>query len=151
MLRVLLLPLLLPVAYAHCPVCTAAVGAGTAAARLFGVDDVIVGLWFGALIVAAASMAVRGKKYSPVIPLLTLVLTVYSLYLAGLLGDPGNTIFGVDRLTVGMFVGGLLTAFTPYLSLTLTKLTGRYLVPHQTTALTVILLVLLTLLCYLLP
>ena len=36
-----------------CPVCTVAVGAGVGILRGLGVDDVITGLWFGALIVSS--------------------------------------------------------------------------------------------------
>ena len=38
-----------PAAMAVCPVCTVAVGAGLEGMRLLGVDDVITGIWAGAL------------------------------------------------------------------------------------------------------
>ena len=45
----LLTAFIVPVAFAVCPVCTVAVGAGLEGARLLGVDDVITGIWAGGL------------------------------------------------------------------------------------------------------
>jgi hypothetical protein len=39
-------------ALAVCPVCTVAVASGVGASRSLGVDDLIIGLWVGALIVS---------------------------------------------------------------------------------------------------
>lgn len=41
-----------PLAHAVCPVCTVAVGAGLGLAEYLGIDDLISGLWIGALIVS---------------------------------------------------------------------------------------------------
>src|SRR4030065_1479618 len=49
MLLILISPLM---AHAVCPVCTVAVGAGLGLAEWLGIDDMISGLWIGALIVS---------------------------------------------------------------------------------------------------
>lgn len=41
-------------AYAICPLCTVAVGAGVGVSRSLGIDDVIVGLWIGGLLVSSS-------------------------------------------------------------------------------------------------
>jgi len=47
-----LISLIAKSAFAVCPVCTVAVGAGLGLAEYFGIDDSISGLWIGALIVS---------------------------------------------------------------------------------------------------
>ena len=41
-------------AYAICPVCIVAVGAGVELSRYFGVDDTITGIWIGGLTLSIA-------------------------------------------------------------------------------------------------
>lgn len=52
-------------AYAICPLCTVAVGAGVGVSRSLGIDDVIVGLWIGGLLVSSSMWLfewLKGKK-----------------------------------------------------------------------------------------
>ncbi len=44
----------IPTAYAHCPLCTTAVGVGVAVARFYGVSDLATGAWVGAFITSTA-------------------------------------------------------------------------------------------------
>ena len=56
-------------AAAHCPLCTAAVGTGLITARLFGVNDIVSGIWVGAFIISIAlwlDKALR-RKYKPIL------------------------------------------------------------------------------------
>jgi len=52
-------------AFAICPVCTIAIGAGLGLSRWLGVDDVISGIWIGGLLVSTSLWTVnwlRSKK-----------------------------------------------------------------------------------------
>ena len=107
-------------ARAHCPLCTAAAGAGLAAARFYGVDDMVVGLWFGAFILSTALWFSRSIKknivkfQAPLIVLASFLITIAPMYSAGVMGSPqhskyfmlpNGSLFGVDRLLLGMLLG----------------------------------------------
>jgi len=61
-----LISLIAKSAFAVCPVCTVAVGAGLGLAEYFGIDDSISGLWIGALIVSMSIWTINwlNKKLS---------------------------------------------------------------------------------------
>ncbi len=102
-------------AKAHCPLCTAAVGSGVAITRFYGIDDTIVGIWIGAFIVSTVLWAAKKikKEYIPfqnyVLVIVAFLLTVIPFYYAGLIGDLRYTIFGIDKLLLGMITGTLVT------------------------------------------
>ncbi|MFH2109214.1 MAG: hypothetical protein ABII16_01990, partial [Patescibacteria group bacterium] len=103
-------------ALAVCPVCTVAVGAGVGLSRYFGVDDLISGVWVGALIVsmslwvveALAKRKIRYKFLPMVVFLITFAFTVFPLQYTGIVGHPDNKLFGVDKLLLGIFLGAIL-------------------------------------------
>ena len=136
----------LPSVFAHCPLCTAAVGAGTVVSRFFGVDDTIFGVWFGAFLVSTTLMfEKRTKKVAPLQDLLlstiVVALTLYSLYLAGIVGDLRYTLYGVDKLVLGTLAGALITYIVPKASKTAIRLRGQPFFPFQTLVLTLITLI----------
>ena len=102
--------------YAVCPVCTVAVGAGVGLSRYFGINDIISGIWIGALIVSMAMWTVDilikrkiQKIWLPALVfLLMFALTVYPLKLSGIIGHPSNKILNMDKLLFGVFAGNLL-------------------------------------------
>ncbi len=102
-------------AKAHCPLCTAAVGSGVAITRFYGIDDSVVGVWIGAFIVSTALWAATKikKEYVPfqnyVLVTVAFLLTVFPFYYGGLIGDLRYTIFGIDKLLLGMITGTLVT------------------------------------------
>jgi len=130
--------LLVKHAYAVCPVCIVAVGAGVGLAEEFGVDDTIVGLWVGALIIAMAWWTVNWLKQSHKTGLfarsdlqgksdLGLIkknwcfkgcssitflayysLTLAPLYSSGIIGKELNTLWGIDKLLLGVLAGSTL-------------------------------------------
>ena len=69
-----------PAAMAVCPVCTVAVGAGLEGMRLLGVDDVITGIWAGALTLSLFLWTVSWLKKR-------------------------NTLWGMDKFLLGIIVG----------------------------------------------
>lgn len=134
-------------AYAHCPLCTAAVGAGVAVTRFYGVDDAIVGLFIGGFAISSALWFNRllKKKYIPyqeiVISLLSVGLTIAGFYIGGLTSNIYQTIFGVDRLLFGVLAGGLITYIGLYLNHAVKKLNSdKILFPFQSIAFILILL-----------
>lgn len=109
--------ILIPSAFAHCPLCTAATGAAVAVTRLYGLDDSIVGVFVGGMVVATGLWIsnllkrINGNKeyvkFQPAITLLlSFILTIVTLYFANLVG-PNNPfkILGIDRILFGTLVG----------------------------------------------
>jgi hypothetical protein len=101
---------------AVCPICIVAVGAGLGLSRWLGVDDVISGLWIGALLVSVSvwthSWVVKrgwGFKYSLwVISLAYYLFAFIPLYFSEILGHPLNKIFGIDKLVFGAGLGTII-------------------------------------------
>src|SRR3989344_883481 len=109
--------------FAHCPLCTGITAAAVATARVAGVDDIIVGTFAGALKISTAFWMSKylskrfGAKavFNPyVLSAASLILTVGSLYVGGVLGTvPAFTyVFGVERLLFGMVFGTATTLFS---------------------------------------
>lgn len=133
-------------AHAHCPLCTAATGAAVAAARFYGVDDLIVGTFIGGFIISTAFWFNRvlrkknkGKDYVPfqleIISLLSFVLTLISFQTAGIVSI--ETLFGIDRIFMGMLIGSLITLFTSGLNDLIRKNNGnKNYIPFQVISLT---------------
>lgn len=141
---------LIPSVQAHCPLCTAAVGTGVMVTRFYGVDDTIAGVWIGALIISTALWLSRvlKEKYGKKVPLQSLSLsalaflsTAVPFYLAGLIGNPDYTIFGMDKLLLGMLTGSVMTWLGTSISGKIRDIRNRVF-PFQTIAVTLISLVL---------
>lgn len=101
------------VALAFCPLCTIAVGAGIGLAEWLGIDDVISGLWIGGLTVSIIGWTINwmnrknirffGRKIA--IAIIYYASILIPLYLKDIIGHPLNTIWGVDKLLIGIIVG----------------------------------------------
>ncbi len=100
---------------AVCPVCTVAVTTGVGLSRWLGVDDTITGLWIGGVIVSliiwtASWMEahnIRFKGRGLITAISYYLLVCLPLYFAGIIGDPHNTLWGADKLALGIVVGSL--------------------------------------------
>lgn len=101
-----------------CDLCTVGVVAGLAVSRYLGVDDSVVGVWIGAVVVALIAMTnaalekknVRFRFRDELIALSYVVFTAISLYYANVVGLPRNTFFGssgiwADKIVVSSLVG----------------------------------------------
>ena len=149
----------LPSAMAHCPLCTAAVGAAALSAKYFGVDTSIIGLLIGAFAISTGIwIALKIKRYfkfqAAVIVLASFLLTVVplraigtdSLYMPvlwfGAAGSMFNKVYWVDKLLLGSVIGGFITLFSYWLHLHIKKVHGKVLVPFQGVLLTLALLTL---------
>jgi hypothetical protein len=101
---------------AFCPVCVVAVGAGLELSHYLGIDDVITGLWIGALLVGLSAWTLewlKKKKINFKGEVLAVysgyyLLTIIPLYFFGLMGQYGHTFWGVDKLLLGIIFGSAI-------------------------------------------
>ena len=102
-------------AQAVCPICTVAVGAGVGFSRYLGIDDTITGLWVGGLTVSMIMWTIdwldrkriyfKGRKI--ITTVLYYLLIVAPLYWIGIMGHPFNTMWGMDKLFLGIIFGSV--------------------------------------------
>jgi len=106
--------------YAICPLCTIAVGAGVGFSRSLGIDDVIVGLWVGGLLVSSSMWMYEWLKTKKIVKkgtekwwvigvaVLMYALVLIPLKLSGIIGHPLNTMLGVDKVLLGVLIGSVV-------------------------------------------
>jgi len=98
-----------------CPVCTVTVIAGLGISRLLGIDDLITAIWIGGLILSLSFITVNwiSKKwpklkskyyYFPTFVLMYLFVLI-PLKLDGTIGIVRNTMWGVDKIILGITIG----------------------------------------------
>lgn len=106
------------VAYAVCPVCTIAIGAGLEGMRMLGVKDVITGIWAGGLTVSLIGWTANYMRRRNVKGWFWYLLNavVYVALLAGVYfvprGNPvvkwwENCMWGIDQFLLGSLVGAI--------------------------------------------
>lgn len=99
-----------------CPVCTVAVGAGIGLSRWLGVDDLVSGLWVGALIVSLIGMTILwlNKRNLKNNLLRLLIIFLYYFFIIGplywtkVIGNPCNHIWVLDRIVWGIIIGSVV-------------------------------------------
>ena len=135
----------LPMIMAHCPLCTGATIIGVGITRSLGLDDSIIGVFVGGMIISTAlwldnilkkrNMGKGNEKLRLLsLIILTSVLTLVTFYYAGIFGR-GNSfrIFGIESILVGSFSGGVLSLASFYYSNHLkNKNGGKALFNYQT-------------------
>jgi len=143
---------------AVCPICTAAVAGGLGISRWLGIDDSVVGLWIGALVVSASLLLANifEKKWPQLPAKKTLALIVFGLFflpvlwITGVLGLPGNTFMGIDKILLGIGVGGLIFFLAVVLDTYLKKMNdGKVIIYYQKVIIPVFLLSLASFIFYL--
>ncbi len=106
-------------ALAVCPICTVAVAGGLGLSRYFGIDDSVIGVWSGGLMVSLTLWTVDWlskrewgllKRINEKTRIITafafwVLLTYPPLFWAGIIGHPFNTILGMDKLIFGSILG----------------------------------------------
>lgn len=130
--------------YAICPLCTAAVGAGVGFSRYLGIDDTIIGVWVGGLLVSScmwlfewlkSKRRIRKKKqkwFAIGVFLLMYAFVLIPLRLKGIIGHPLNTLWGVDKMLFGIFLGSFAFFFAGRLHFYLKKQNkGKSYIPYQ--------------------
>ncbi len=146
-------------AKAVCPVCTVAVAAGVGILRGWGVDDVLTGLWYGALVLSSVIWLLDElKKRNINFPYRTLIsiIFIYGLmvvplaYPLGIIGAPHNTIFGYDRMLFGMVIGTILFIMGIVIDKRLRCMNDcKQLIIYQKVVVPVVLLIISTIIAYL--
>lgn len=150
--------LLTPSAFAICPLCTIAVGAGIGLFEWLGISDLISGLWIGALIVSLSFWTAnwfnrKGWRF----PLQGLVMLIaYSIiivlplyYPMGYIGRPDHSLWHVDILLLGIIIGAILFFCASILHLYLKiRNQDKVYFPLQKVVLPVLPLVLLSIIFY---
>jgi len=139
---------------AVCPVCTIAIGAGVGLCRWLGIDDVLSGIWIGGLIVSMIGWTLSwlNKKQINfkfrwlVIVAVFYLIVIAPLYLMGIMGNPFNKFWGMDKLLLGMIFGTLAFVLAVWLNSFLKKMNqGKVFFPFQKVVLPVLFLVITTL------
>jgi len=103
-------------AHAVCPLCTVVVGVGLGISRWIGIDDSVTGVWVGGLIVSSGLWLAdwikkKGWKISYPGFLSVLLMTFFvilPLYWVKMIGLNGNTLWGIDKVTLGTVIGALV-------------------------------------------
>lgn len=142
-----------------CPLCAVAVGAGVGVLRYYGVDDIISGLWAGALILSIAIWMINwfnkkniNFKFKKIIVIVGLyALTIIPLYYYGFMGLEGNLIFGFDRLGFGIFIGTILLLLSMWSDKYIRRLNeGKVAVYYQKVIIPLIYLIIASIFAYML-
>lgn len=144
-------------AFAICPICTIAVGAGIGLTEYLGIDDTIAGLWIGGLNVSLIVWTVGwlnkknikffGRK--PLIAIFYYALTILPLYFKGMLGNDLNKIWGYDKIIFGVVVGSIAFAIGALSYAYLKKRNGdKAYFPFQKVVMPVLPLIILSIIFY---
>ena len=158
--------LLLPLFFATpvkavCPLCTVAVGAGVGLSRSLGIDDTIVGVWIGGLLISSSLWLADwiqkkkfAKKVSGWVWVLASLLLMYAFALipmkiTGLIGIPNNTLFGIDKVLLGVVLGSIMFFLGSKLHTFLKeKNKGKVFFPYQKVVIPVASLLIATIILY---
>ncbi len=150
------------VAYAVCPVCTVAVGAGLGLSRWLGIDDAISSIWIGGLILSMSFWMIdwlKRRKFKAIqqfntstisvfVIIAMYTLTLIPLWLSKVIGNPLNTIIGIDKVIFGTIVGSIMFLVGMWADKKVRKIKGRQLFQYQKVVFPVLSLVLTSLLIY---
>ncbi len=143
---------------AVCPLCTIAVGAGLGLSRWIGIDDSITGVWVGGLIVSSGlwiSSWVKSKNFklptNKIFYILIMALFVVPpMYINGIIGIAGNTIFSIDKIIFGSIIGIFVFATALQIDTYLRKIhNDKVFIHYQKVLLPILLLTVTSLFLYL--
>ena len=149
-------------AQAVCPLCVVAIGAGLGLSEYLGIDDNISGSWIGAMLIATAWWNINWfnkkkiwQKHWQIRNILTILayylLVVAPLFAQGLIGKSGRTLFGLDKLALGIALGTLVFIISEFWYNNIKKKNGGHAqFPFQKVVMPVMNLAILDLLFYLL-
>jgi hypothetical protein len=145
-------------AKAVCPVCTVAVAGGLVITREFGIDDVISGLWVGALILSTSfwmadwlhkkGVKIKISVLDFALAVLFYLITLVPLYFTNVIGHPYNTLLGFDKLIVGTVFGSVIFLAAVALDKYVRKINGRQLFIYQKVVFPITALVIMSLILF---
>ncbi len=141
-----------------CPVCTVTVVAGLSLSRLLGIDDVVISIWIGALILSLSYITYNwiskkwSKFHSTYYLLLTTVLmyllTIIPLKLNGSIGALTNCLWGIDKIILGIAIGSITFLIGVWADKKERKIRGKQLFPYQKVVFPVLFLIIVSLIFY---
>lgn len=145
--------------YAVCPVCTVAVAAGLGLSRFLGIDDTVSGVWIGGLTLSLSfwfidwiekKWQLKSKfKYVGHVSLLAMFSLVYvPLIVAGIIGHPFNTLWGIDRLVLGGVFGVVAFLLGMFADKKVREIKGKQLFNFQKVVFPVVSLAIVSLVFY---
>lgn len=138
-------------AYASCPVCIVTVGGGLILAKQLGIDDLLVSIWIGGLNTLIAfwfATKIKNKLFNNPYLLATIfnLLTLIYLFYSKQLFHAINSIFGYDKVIVGIIFGFITVIFAEIIDLMIRKYNnGKVIYYHQKVIIPVFLLLFTTL------
>jgi hypothetical protein len=148
-------PLLATPVQAQCPVCIVTIGGSVLLSRYLGIDDLIIGIWAGGLVISLGlwtSTFIKKtfiKKQNWILTVILWITTVLGLKQAGFIGNPTCKIHGHDKLLTGIIAGTFAFCLAYGSDFLLRKFNkknpGKAFFPYQRVFLPVILLVIATL------
>jgi len=104
-------------AFAVCPVCTIAVGAGLGISERLGIDDTVAGLWIGGLTVSLSMWTHEwftkkhihffARDFLTTLGYFILVVLPLPYFFRDIFGDPNHVLWGVDKLLLGIVIGSI--------------------------------------------
>jgi len=142
-----------------CQVCTAVIIGGLGLSRWLKVDDMVSGVWIGALLIAIIYFTIsflrskkirfRGREF--IVPFFIYALIFTPLYAFKVIGHPQNQLWGVDKLVIGTFAGSIIFIISTLFYNWLKKINGgRAHFPMEKVAIPVASLTILSTIFYLL-
>lgn len=143
--------------YGVCPLCTVAVGTGVGLCRFLGIDDTVSGVWLGGLIISMGFwLADFLKKIKAQFPYLNFFsvsfsgfLVVAPLFWAKMIGVPGNNLWGVDKIVLGMIFGVIFFLLAIYTDRFLRKANkGKVIIYYQKVLIPILYLTILSFIFY---
>jgi hypothetical protein len=104
-----------------CPICTLAVAAGVGVLEGYGFDRIIIGLWFGALIVSSIAWMIdwtNRKNIHFLFKKILIILSFYAIFIVPLyylksgettiMGSGIREVLGIDRILFGVILGTII-------------------------------------------
>ena len=147
---------------AVCPICTIAVAGGLGLSRYFGIDDSILGVWVGGLMISLTLWTIDwldkknfnllkrlDKKTITILSFLFWILLTYPpLCWANIIGHPFNTILGIDKLVFGSLIGVPSFILGVLIDKKIRKIRGKQLFQFQRVVFPIIVLTIFSLVLY---
>lgn len=144
------------ITHAFCPVCTIAVGAGLGLSRYLRIDDLITGVWIGAVLMSGSlwfANYLKKKKMNTALALLLVILlyalTFIPMYYYGIIGHEENRIFLIDKLIAGTLIGTVAFPISAAIHLKLKKKNNsKSYFPFQSVAIPLVVLTIISVIIF---
>ena len=141
-----------------CPVCTVTVVAGLGLSRVLGIDDVVISIWIGALILSLSFVThnwivkkwpkTKNNYVLTLIIALMYALTLVPLWLNGSIGSITNCLWGIDKVILGVAIGSVAFLVGVWADKKERKTKGKQLFPYQKVVFPIVTLLIVSIIFY---